>query len=144
MGKQVHAVHKGDYKRMEAMLLIQAHTLNELFNNLMPRAGRAEYMDNQDRYMRLALKAQSQCRATLETLATVGNSVSAMFVLQQNVGMNQQVNNIHGKNSRARENENLQNELLEAKDGARLDFGAASKASDADSAVASVGKSHGP
>ena len=29
--------------------------------------------DKRDRYMRLALKAQAQCRATLETLATVKN-----------------------------------------------------------------------
>ncbi len=106
LGKQVNAVHKGDYERMEAMLLIQAHTLDELFNNLTPQAGRAEYMDNLDRYMRLALKAQSQWRATLETLVTVKNPVSAMFVRQQNLGMNQQVNNDHGKNPRAGKRKN--------------------------------------
>jgi hypothetical protein len=31
----------------------------------------AEYLDATDRYLRLALKAQGQCRATLETLAAI-------------------------------------------------------------------------
>jgi hypothetical protein len=143
LGKQVEAVHKGDYERMESMLLIQAHTLDELFNNLTRRAGRAEYMDTLDRYMRLALKAQSQCRATLETLATVRNPVPAMFVRQQNFGMNQQVNNDQGKHPRAREKEKPQNELLEAKDGERLDFRASDTTSRVDPAMATVGKLDG-
>jgi hypothetical protein len=71
------------------MLLIQAHTLDELFNNLARRARRAEHMDIVNRYMRLALKAQSQRRAPLETLATVKNPAPAMFVRQQNFGMKQ-------------------------------------------------------
>lgn len=120
-GKQVDAVHNGNFERIEAMLLIQAHTLDDLFNNLTRRAGKSEYMDHLDRYMRLAFKAQSQCRATLETLAVVNNPTPAMFVRQQNFGVNQQVNNNSGKNSRARKTENVQDKLMEAKQYEQLD-----------------------
>jgi hypothetical protein len=44
--------------------------------------------------MRLALKAQSQCRATLETAAAMKNSQPVAFVRQANVAHGpQQVNN---------------------------------------------------
>ncbi len=53
----------------------------------------AEHMDHLDRYLRLALKAQSQCRATLETLATIKNP-PAVFARQANIAHGpQQVNN---------------------------------------------------
>ena len=51
-------------KRGEAMLATQAHILDAIFNNLAQSAIRAEFMDNLDRYLKLALRAQSQCRAT--------------------------------------------------------------------------------
>lgn len=38
LAKQIDDVHNGNIKRPEAMLLMQAHTLNELFNNLAVRA----------------------------------------------------------------------------------------------------------
>ncbi len=40
-------------------------------------------------------------------------------------------------------NENQKNELSEAEDGEQLDFGAKSQASDADTAMATVGEIHG-
>jgi hypothetical protein len=47
-----------------------------------------------DRYLRLALKAQSQCRATVETLAEMKNP-PVVFARQANIttGGQQQVNN---------------------------------------------------
>ena len=66
--------------------------------------------------MRLALKAQSQSRATLEALAEIKNPRSVAFVKQANIATNQQVNN--GDNitlragARTRENEKPQNKLL--------------------------------
>jgi hypothetical protein len=61
-------------------------------------------MDHLDCYIRLALKTQSQYRAILEPLLAVSNPTPAMFVRLQNFGVNQQVNNNPGKNSRARGN----------------------------------------
>jgi hypothetical protein len=89
-------VHGGDLKPVEDMLMSQAATLNAMFCELARRAGlnMGEYMDATERYMRLALKAQSQCRATLEALAEVKNPRAVAFVRQTNVAHGpQQVNN---------------------------------------------------
>jgi hypothetical protein len=52
-----------------------------------------EYIDAADRYMRLALKAQGQCRATLETLAAIKNP-PVVIARQANVSHGpQQINN---------------------------------------------------
>jgi len=96
-------------------------------------------------YMRLALKAQSQCRATLETLAAIKNPTPVTFVKQANVAHGpQQVNNGPPSEppSRARESENPPNELLEHTHGERLDFGTPKAAVGADSALATVGEVH--
>jgi hypothetical protein len=62
LSNQARAVNEGDLKRSEGMLTIQAHTLDAIFNNLARRASQAW---TTFRYLRLGLKAQSQCRATL-------------------------------------------------------------------------------
>jgi hypothetical protein len=54
---QARAVNAGDLKRAEGMLMIQAHTLDAIFNTLALQASRAKYMDEIDRYLRLGLKA---------------------------------------------------------------------------------------
>src|SRR3546814_10396254 len=46
-----------------------------------------------EQYMRLALKAQSQARTTIETLAEVKNPKAVAFMKQANIANNQQVNN---------------------------------------------------
>ena len=52
-----------------------------------------EWFSNSEAYMRMALKAQSQCRATLETLATIKNP-PVVFARQANIAQGpQQVNN---------------------------------------------------
>ena len=52
-----------------------------------------EYIEATERYMRLALKAQGQCRATLETLAAIKNP-PVVFARQANFANGpQQVNN---------------------------------------------------
>lgn len=126
----------GDLARGEAMLTTQAHTLDAVFNNLARRAINAEYMNNLDRYLKLALRAQSQCRATWETLATMKNPPMMGYVRQANIaGGPQQVNN-----APARENPDLQNKLLEENSGERLDFGTADAAGQANPAMATLGK----
>lgn len=91
----VKAVQGGDLAGAEAMLVAQAAALNAIFGEMARRAAlnMGEYLDATDRYMRLALKAQSQCRATLETLATIKNP-PVVFARQANIAHGpQQVNN---------------------------------------------------
>jgi hypothetical protein len=96
------------------------------------------YLDATDRYMRLALKAQSQCRATLETLAEIKNPSSVAFVRQANIAHGpQQVNN--SLPSRAGESEVNPNTLLEATHGERLDTGAEGTPGRADTDLEAVG-----
>lgn len=144
LGDQVSAVAKGDLERAEAMLTAQAHTLDAIFNNLARRAINAEYMDNLDRYLKLALRAQSQCRATWEALATIKNPPVAGYVRQANIAHGpQQVNNAPNAPAgapRAGENPNLQNKLLEENDGERLDPGTACTPGRTDPEMATVGE----
>ncbi len=141
--EQVKAVIGGDSDRCEEMLASQAHTLDSIFNNLARRAINAEYMNHMDTYLKLALRAQSQCRATWETLSTIKNPPMVGYVRQANIAHGpQQVNNAPSTTSedpRARENPNLQNKLLEEKDGEQLDTGTTGTASRTDPAMATLG-----
>ena len=142
---QVEAVNEGDLTRAEAILVAQAHTLDELFNNLARRAvpNIGEYLNAAETYFRLALKAQSQCRATLETLAQIKNPPT-IFAKQANVTTGpQQVNNAPAIPSRAREMDIDPNRLLEAHDGERLDTGTSGAAIGADPAMATLGEVDG-
>lgn len=57
-------------------------------------------VDQKDRFMRLGLKAQDQCRHTLETLAVMKNP--PVFARQANIANGpQQVNNGHAPEPRA-------------------------------------------
>lgn len=140
LSEQSKAVNRGDLKRAEAMLTVQAHTLDTIFNNLAQRAIQAEYVSGLDPLLRLALKAQSQCRATLETLAAIKNPSQVAFVKQANIAHGpQQVNNgVAAQASRAGTSENQPNKILEQQHGERLDFGAAGAASGVDSTLEAV------
>lgn len=61
----------GDLAIASRLLASQAITLDAMFTELARRAAlnMSEYVNAAERYGRLALKAQSNCRATLETLA---------------------------------------------------------------------------
>ena len=61
----------GDLAFASRMLAAQATTLDTMFSELARRTAvnMGEYINAADRYARLALKAQSNCRATLESLA---------------------------------------------------------------------------
>ena len=65
------AVADGDMRRVEAMLLGQAHALQSMFANMAWRAKQQTTLPAIQTIMGLALKAQSQCRATLQTLSDV-------------------------------------------------------------------------
>jgi hypothetical protein len=110
---QAAAVNRGDLSRAEAMLMNQATALQSLFARLTERANSAEYMPQLEGYMRTALRAQSQCRATLETLVAIKNP-PILYARQANVTTGpQQVNNGIAAPSRAREIESEQTQLSE-------------------------------
>ncbi len=92
LGEQVATVRGGDMSRAEAILTVQAHTLDFMFNSYVQRAEKAEYLKQCEGYMRIALKAQAQCRSTVEALSAMKNP-RVQYVNQQNVAVNQQVNN---------------------------------------------------
>lgn len=90
------AVQRGDLSRGEAMLAAQAHSLNSLFYSMANRSAarsKAGYPDAAETYMKLAMRAQSQCRATWEAIAEIKNPRQVAFVKQANMGQNVQVNN---------------------------------------------------
>jgi hypothetical protein len=139
---QVDDVTNGSMKRPEVMLLMQAHTLDELFNNLARKAHRQEYMPNHDAFMRMALKAQNQCRMTLETLSNIKNP-PVIFAKQANISNNQQINNSVPAPSQAEENKNRQNKILEHTHGERLDTRTKGEAIPVNSHLETLGKEHG-
>lgn len=136
---QVEAVTKGDMKSVEGMLVSQAYTLNEMFNNLARRAylNFGEYLDSGERYLRLAMKAQGQCRSTIETLAEMKNPRPIAFVKQANIAHgHQQVNN----GSSRGENETRQNKLSEEDNELSPNTGAPALESPTNSTLEAVGK----
>lgn len=147
---QVKAVNRGDLSNAEALLTVQAHTLDAIFNTLARRASAnmGEYLGAAETYMRLALRAQSQARATIETLGELKNPTAVAFIRQANVAHGpQQVNNGQQpaeEPPRARGNESPQNKLLEQEHGERLDPGAARTTSAPNPPLETVGALHGP
>lgn len=99
MGVTTQKVNGGDLAGLEAMLAAQAVTLNAMFTQLAHQTSKMTVVDQIDWFTRLALKAQGQCRTTVETLAQMKNS--PIFARQANIANGpQQVNN--GTPSRVR------------------------------------------
>jgi hypothetical protein len=68
--------------------------------------------------MNMALKAQSQSRATIQALTELKYPKQATFVKQANISNgHQQVNNSTNTHSHAKENKTQPNELLEVGNG---------------------------
>lgn len=96
MREKVLAVNGGDLSGVEEMLITQAHALDSIFTEMAKRAAlnMGEHLDATQTYMQLALKAQTQCRTTLQTLAEIKNPRPVAFVKQANISNGpQQVNN---------------------------------------------------
>jgi len=65
-------VHNGDLSPAELMLIAQASALNAIFCEMARRAAlNICDVEAADRYMRLALQAQDQCRSTWEALVAI-------------------------------------------------------------------------
>ncbi len=97
MQNKAEKVISGNTEDMETILISQAVALDAIFSKLSLRAYNCfgQYLNAGEKYLRLALKAQSQCRATLETLAEIKNPRP---YIQNNRAEYQQVNNGTGNN----------------------------------------------
>jgi hypothetical protein len=154
LSEQTSLVTDGKLERGEAMLAVQAHTLDAIYNNLARRAQNAEYLSQFDTYLKFALRAQAQCRATWEAISEIQNPPIAGYVNQANIAQNQLVNNDAGNfetstrtRAQARKNQKAQSKLLEHVDHEPdkwLDRGTSTTAERADSAVEAVEESTGP
>jgi hypothetical protein len=135
-------VTTGDLSGAEAMLMAQAVTLNTIFVTLARRAQGNEHVSPFQVNLRLALKAQGQCRATIEALALIRNP--PVFAKQANITNGpQQVNNGPVVNespslARAGNLESEPNKLLEV-DRERMDGSAKGATEDRDPALAALG-----
>ncbi|ANP44467.1 hypothetical protein [Candidatus Viadribacter manganicus] len=132
----------GDLSHAEAMLMNQAQALQSLFTRLIERGVVQESLPQYEAHMRLALKAQAQSRATLETLANVRNG-PVIYARQANVaaGAPMQVNNGAPAHTGARQIENPPNQLLEPSDDC-LDDRTQSGAGACDPPMEAVGAKH--
>jgi hypothetical protein len=142
-------VQAGDLSEAEIMLLAQAVTLDTIFNTLARRAATTmgTHFDATDTYLRLALKAQGQCRTTLETLAEIKNPRPVAFVKQANIahGLQQVNNGVATECTLAHAGNNIMpsNELLDGNNGERLDTRTQSAPGAANQQLAPMGKVDG-
>lgn len=147
MVENVVRVKAGNLSELEATLTVQAMTLDRIFNDMAQRAAlnMGTHLSATETYLRLAFKAQSQCRATIETLAEVKYPKSATFIKQANIAQQQLVSNGGDQKltpSRTEKNINQSNELLEANHGERLDSRATGKTGGSNPDMETVGKIH--
>jgi hypothetical protein len=151
LSESCREVKDGDLSTLEAMLLSQATALQTMFASLARRAATQEHLRQYETFMGLALKAQSQSRATITALVDLKYPRQALFVKQANIAQGpQQVNNgaaaggdpersAHGK-----ETQSQQNELLEdlRHGSTHLDTRATAKAARSHQAVETVEAVH--
>ena len=145
LSEQTKKVQDGDMQPIEGMLYRQAKTLETMFTSLARRAAGNDGLKQFQVNLTLALKAQAQCRATLEALAEIKNPRSVAFVKQANIANGpQQVNNglreqYAQAHARTEAIESEQNKLLEAQHGNYLDTRAQGAAGRANPNLATVG-----
>ncbi len=142
----VERVAAGGTGHAEALLVSQSVALNGIFVEMARRAymNLGAYPDAAERYLRLAMKAQSQARCTLESLAEIKNPRHVTFAKQvNNANGPQQVNN-NEASARVEETPIRPIELLEAEDGQWVDTGEKGKTARRDPAVATVGAVNRP
>lgn len=146
---KITSVQSGDMQVMEAMLVGQAQALQTMFACLARKASKQELLKPYGLYMNLALKAQSQSRATIQALTELKYPKQVAFVKQANISNgHQQINNVANMQSSANCNEDLRaeenitsitNELLEVNNGSeKMDGGTANATISKDKAMAAL------
>lgn len=89
-------IQRNDLSDIEETLIGQVDALNMMFNELARRAAMnmGEHLTATEAYLRLALKAQAQCRATIQALSEIKSPRAVAYVKQANIANGpQQVNN---------------------------------------------------
>ena len=146
LSKKISDIQDGDMKPIEAMLIAQAQALQTMFVSLGREAVAKTQLNQYTAFMNLALKAQSQSRATIQALIELKYPKQATFVKQANIAHgHQQVNN--GTNTHihahAKENTNQPNKLLEVNNGSTtMDTRAMQTTIPQDKAMATVATQH--
>jgi hypothetical protein len=141
MTETAKRINANNLQEVEAILVSQATAMNIMFTELGRRAAlnMSENLDASERYFRMALKAQNQCRMTLETLSNIKNP-PVIYAKQANITNGpQQVNN----HAHAGENKNQPIKVLEQGNDERMDGGTQSKASGGNSELETLDASHG-
>ena len=142
-------VSDGDCSGTESILSAQAVALNTIFTSMAIRANSCKFIPDMEAYMKFALKAQNQCRATLDTLAQIKHPRQTVITKQANISNgHQQVNNtlnqggeqqlFNLKNSETEQNKLLKNHGQEKDE--RVDTGKTGAAGGSDPAMAAVDK----
>ena len=139
LGDKVTTIQNGDMKPIEAMLIGQAQALQTMFVTLGRKAVAQTQLPHYTAFMNMALKAQSQSRATIQALTELKYPKQATFVKQVNITTgNQQVNNGLPDPSHVKEKTIQSNELLENQKDEWLDSGAKGTASGINQDMAAV------
>ena len=143
-------VNANDLRDVEATLISQATVLNSMFGELVRRTanrfnGETFQLEVVESYFKMAMKAQNQCRMTLETLGNIKNP-PAVFAKQANInnGGQQQVNNGVAPHAPATENQNPLSKVLEQSIEQRMDTGTQSQTGKGDSGLEAVAKINRP
>ena len=132
--KTIQQIKSGDLSKIEEMYISQAMALEMMFTSLARRAKAQEKLLQYETHMRFALKAQNQCRATLQALVQLKQPSNTTFVKQANIAQgHKQVNNLAEKNITP------QNELLED-NYAQLDTGTTTTPKGIDTTLEALGK----
>ena len=110
LADQTSVATRSQDRRAETMLAAQAQTLDAIFNWLARSALKSEFLSQFETYLKLSLRAQSQCRVTWEAVSAIQNPPMASYVKQANISQgHQQVNNY----SPASGNRKAPNKLME-------------------------------
>ena len=134
--RTIEQIQSGDLSKIEEMYISQAVALEVMFTSLARRAKAQEKLLQYETHMRFALKAQNQCRATLQALVQLKQPSQTTFVKQANIAQgHQQVNNLAEKNITP------QNELLEG-NYEELDAGTTTTTTGVDTKMEAVGEVH--
>lgn len=150
----------GDLSAAKRMLMAESIALNAMFTEMSRKAADCLVVDGEKGTwqikgasamqicMNVALKAQSQCRTTLEALNELVNPRSVAFIKQANLANGpQQINNGNGVAPPAApargETQNAPNTLLQENPSERLDTRAPQAAGRVDQELATVGAVHG-
>ena len=134
--ERMKAVSAGKMGGVEAMLMGPAIALQSIFANFAHRSAlnAGQILQATETYMKLVLRAQSQSRSTLETLALI-KYAPRVYAQEDNVTTGpQQINTVI-----SRDIESEQTQLLEAQRGKRLNIGTKGQAGRVDPRMETVG-----